>query len=68
MAATVIGLSVLAFVAVLLAGLAGVQTSSGVWPVIVLLPLVGLPIGFLLMVALIVLNAVKRARQARPRR
>jgi hypothetical protein len=65
MAATVIGLSVLAFVAVLLAGLAGVKPDSGVWPVIVLLPLIGLPIGFLLMVAIIIINAVKRARQAR---
>jgi DMSO/TMAO reductase YedYZ heme-binding membrane subunit len=65
MTATVIGLSVLAFIAVLIGSFAGATSGSGIWPLLVALPLVGFPIGFLLMIALIVVNARKRARQAR---
>ncbi len=65
MTATVVGVSVVAFVAVLIGNYAGVVDGSGIWPVVVALPLVGFPIGFLLIIALIVLNAVKRSRRAR---
>jgi len=65
MTATVIGISVLAFAAVLIGNYAGVAGGSGFWPLVLALPLVGFPIGFLLMIALIILNAMKRSRQAR---
>ncbi|WP_210479554.1 hypothetical protein [Naasia sp. SYSU D00948] len=68
MAAAVIGLSVLAILAVLIAGALGVSTGSGIWVTIALLPLIGLPIGLMLIIAFIVVSAVNRSRQARSSR
>ncbi|BDZ44813.1 hypothetical protein [Naasia aerilata] len=65
MAATVVGLSILSMIAVFVAGLAKVDTSQGIWVAVTLLPLLGLPVGILLMIAAIVVNAVRRARSAR---
>jgi hypothetical protein len=65
MAATVVGLSILAMIAVFVAGLAKVNTGQGVWVAVALLPLLGLPIGILLMIGAIIVNAVRRARSAR---
>ncbi len=65
MAAAVIGLSVLAILAVLIAGAAGISTGTGIWVAIALLPLIGLPVGLLLIIAFIVVNAVNRSRHAR---
>ena len=65
MAAAIIGLSLLAIVAILLAGAAGLSTGPGNWVTIALLPLIGLPIGLLLIIAFIVVSAVRRSREAR---
>lgn len=65
MAASVIGLSVLAILAVLLASGAGIATNSGIWVTVALLPLMGLPIGLLLLIAFIVVSALNRSRQNR---
>jgi hypothetical protein len=65
MAATVVGLSLLAMVGVFAAGLAKVNTGEGIWVAVTLLPLLGLPVGILLMIAAIVVNAVRRSRSAR---
>ncbi|MFT4220715.1 MAG: multidrug ABC transporter ATPase [Microbacterium sp.] len=56
-------LSIVCFFAVILARPAGVTDfSAGLWPTVVLLPLVALPIAFLLIVALLVINFVRRSR------
>ncbi len=68
MAFAVIGLSLLAIVAVLIAGAAGIATGSGIWVTVSILPLIGLPIGLLLLIAFIVVSAVKRSRQNRSAR
>lgn len=69
MVAATVGLSILAFLAVMIGTLAGVGAddgfSRGVWPFVLVLPLVGLPIGFLLLIALLVVNGVRRSRQSR---
>ncbi len=65
MAAAVIGLSVLAILAVLIAGAAGISTGTGIWVSVALLPLISLPIGLLLLIAFIVVSAVNRSRQNR---
>ncbi len=65
MAAAVIGLSVLAILAVLIAGAAGISTGTGMWVALALLPLIGLPVGLLLLIAFIVVNAVNRSRHNR---
>jgi hypothetical protein len=60
------GVSLLAFVGLLIANFAGVRPDgSGIWPMLVLLPYVGFPITILLIVVLAVLNARRRAQQDR---
>jgi hypothetical protein len=69
MVAGVVGLSILAFLAVILGTAAGVGDndgfSQGVWPAVLTLPLFGLPIGFLLVIALMIVSGLRRAREAR---
>ncbi|MEC5184074.1 hypothetical protein RCH12_001533 [Cryobacterium sp. MP_3.1] len=69
MVAGVVGLSILAFLAVILGTAAGAGDndgfSTGVWPAVLTLPLFGLPLGFLLIIALMVVSGVRRAREAR---
>ncbi|WP_395245993.1 hypothetical protein ACGGZK_09425 [Agromyces sp. MMS24-K17] len=69
MVAATVGLSVVAFIAIIIATLAGVGAddgfSQGIWPVVLVLPLIGLPIGFLLLIALLIVNGVRRSRESR---
>jgi hypothetical protein len=64
--AAVIGLSVVAFFAIIFATWSGMQREDfgvGAWPVITLLPLFGLPIGFLFIIALLVVSTRRRRGQ-----
>jgi TRAP-type uncharacterized transport system fused permease subunit len=69
MVAGVVGLSILAFLAVIAATAAGVGDndgfSQGIWPAVLTLPLFGLPLGFVLIIALLVISIVRRSREAR---
>ena len=69
MVASVVGLSILAFVAVIIAMALGVGEndgfSRGIWPPIFILPLYGLPAGFVLIIALMVSVGARRSREAR---
>lgn len=68
MVAAAVGLSVLCFLAVILAPLFGLskdQFSQPPWPTIIVLPGIGLPIGLILMIALIVVSGVRRGREAK---
>jgi uncharacterized membrane protein len=69
MVASVVGLSILAFLAVIIATAMGVGQndgfSRGFWPPIFILPLYGLPIGFVLIIVLIISAGVRRSREAR---
>jgi len=66
MVAASIGLSILAFLAVIIATAAGVTNfGEGVWPVIIVLPLVGLPIGLVFMIALFIVSAIRRGRESK---
>ncbi len=56
-------LSIVCFFAVILARPAGVvDFSQGLWPTIIILPEIALPIAFLLIVALLVMSFVRRGR------
>ncbi|TFD61769.1 hypothetical protein E3T39_05155 [Cryobacterium suzukii] len=72
MVASVVGLSILAFIAVIIATAMGVGQndgfSRGIWPPIFILPLYGLPIGFVLIIVLIISVGVRRSREARRNR
>lgn len=69
MVAATVGLSILAFFAVIIGTWLGAGANNGfgqgVWPAILALPLVGLPIGFILIIVLLVTTTVRRAREAR---
>lgn len=65
MIAAIIAASLLAFVVIIIASVAGVDASGfgeGIWPVIMMIPTVGLPIGFVLIIVLLILSAVRRGR------
>jgi hypothetical protein len=59
---TILGLSVVAIIALFIGG----PTKSGdIWTAVALLPVIGIPLSFLLLIALIVMNAVRRGRAAK---
>lgn len=62
MVASIVGLSILCFFAIILAGPLG-YTLEGVFGYfIIAVPLVGLPIGFIVMIVLISISAARRRR------
>jgi uncharacterized membrane protein len=68
MALAIIIISIIAIFAVLIAGGVGLtkaQAQEGIWPTVTLLPLVGLPIGFILIFVLIITNMRRRSRESR---
>ncbi|NBX23562.1 MAG: hypothetical protein EBR52_05530 [Microbacteriaceae bacterium] len=65
MTASCIGLSVLCFLTiVVVTGVLHLPGSGPVWLIVVTLPLVGLPLGFALFIALFVVNIVRRRRHS----
>nr|WP_152602057.1 multidrug ABC transporter ATPase [Cryobacterium roopkundense] len=68
MVAGVVGLSILCFIAMIAGTALGVGNndgfSKGLWPVVITLPLFGLPLGFLLTIGLIVFVAIRRKRDS----
>jgi hypothetical protein len=68
MVAAIILMSIGSLFAVLVgvnSGLTGDDFAQGVWPTVVILPLIGLPIGFMLIIVLLVVSAVRRGRAAK---
>ena len=69
MFAALVGLSILAFVAIIIGTAVGAGAddgfSQGVWPFVFVLPVFALPVAFLLLIALLIVNGVRRSRAAR---
>ncbi len=69
MVAATIGMSILAFIAIIIGTALGAGNDGGlgkgVWPVVYILPAIGLPIGFVLIIVLLVTTAVRRGRAAK---
>lgn len=66
MVVSAVGLSIIAFLAVIIGTAAGVTDfSGGVWPIAIVLPAIGLPLGLALVIALIIVSGVRRGREAR---
>jgi Ni/Fe-hydrogenase subunit HybB-like protein len=65
----IVAISILAFIAVMIGTANGAGEndgfSQGLWPLVLTLPLFGLPIAFLLLIALLIVNGVRRSRAAR---
>ncbi len=71
MVASAIGLSIVSFLAVIIAsgvGVTGEQFSQPPWPTIIVLPVIGLPVGVIVLVALLIVSALRRGREARDAR
>ena len=65
MIAAIVGLSVIAIVATMIGSAAGATTGEGIWPVLVLIGYVGLPIAFVLVIVFMVVSTTRRRRLAR---
>ncbi len=70
MIAGIIGLSILCIVITIVATLVigASDLHTGIWPAIAFLPEIGLPVGLLLLIALLVLSLRRRSRAARDAR
>ena len=69
MIAAAIGLSILCFIVVIIATAAGIRNfGTPPWPTVIILPAIGLPIGLVLMIALIIISGLRRGREARDAR
>jgi ABC-type multidrug transport system permease subunit len=62
--AAVTALTIAALIAIFIAAGTGVDRGSGVWPVVFILPAIGLPIALVLAVVLIVVMGTRRRRIA----
>ena len=67
MIVAIVALSTAAFFAMIIgtfAGMTGPDFAQGIWPAIAYAPLIGLPIGFILIIVLLVLGIRRRGREA----
>ena len=64
MVVAIVGVSILAFLAVVTAGITNLDLTSSFGTFVLVLPGIGLPIGFILMVSLLIINMVRRRRDA----
>jgi hypothetical protein len=62
MVASTVGLSLLCFLVVIAAGPLNFSLKSDLGTVVLALPLVGLPLGFVLLITLLIVNMVRRKR------
>lgn len=65
MIASAAGLSIVAIVATIVAGFARIDVNQGIWPVVVVLPFIGLTLAFALIIAFLIVSIVRRRRLAR---
>jgi hypothetical protein len=65
MIASAAGLSLLAILATIVAGFARINVNEGLWPVVVVLPFIGLTIAFVLIIVFLVVSIVRRRRLGR---
>lgn len=66
MVASAIGLSLIAFLSIIIGTAAGVRNfGEGAWPVLIFLPQIGLPFGLILIIVLIVKSGRRRSRESR---
>ena len=64
MVLSTIGLSILCFLLVIIGTpLWHINPTEGAWPIIIALPLIGLPVGFALIIVLIIVNMRARRRE-----
>ena len=65
MIASSAGLSILAIVATIVAGFSRIDVNQGIWPVVVVLPFIGLTLAFALIIVFLIVSIVRRRRLAK---
>lgn len=66
MVASAVGLSIIAFLSIIIGTAAGVRNfGEGAWPLVIFLPQIGLPFGLILIITLIIVSGRRRGREAR---
>ena len=68
--AALVLLSLISFIADIAGTVSGASDTfgEGLWPVVLIFPLIGLPLGFVLVIALLVASFLRRGREARMNR
>ena len=64
----IVALSLICFVAIIVATASGMSSddfTQGLWPAVSIIPLVGLPLGMILIVVLLLVSVRRRGRAAR---
>jgi hypothetical protein len=59
---TILGFSVVAIIALFIGG---PDKAGAIWTAVALVPFIGIPLAFILLITLVVLNAVRRGRAAK---
>jgi hypothetical protein len=65
MAASSIGLAILGIIALIIAGIARVNTEGQIWVTIAVIPPIGLTLGVVFAIAFIVVSAIRRTRESK---
>ena len=65
MVAAIIGLAILAIAAILIGYATSVNDGTGLWQIVDLIPGIALPLGFVLIVVLLIITFVRRNRLAK---
>jgi hypothetical protein len=65
MVASAVGLSIICFILIIVGSGAGWDFSQSPLSVIFVLPAIGLPLGLLLIIALIIVSGIRRGREAK---
>jgi membrane protein DedA with SNARE-associated domain len=65
MVASIIGFAIFAIAAVLIGYATSTNNGTGVWQVVDLVPGIALPLGFVLLIVLLVITFVRRSRAAK---
>jgi uncharacterized membrane protein len=65
MIASIVGLAIIGIVATMIGAASGVAMSGGIWPVLLLIGYIGLPIAFVLVIVFLIVSTTRRRRIAR---
>lgn len=63
--ASLVGISIIAIVAIFIGRASSVDFSSGAWPAVAVLPLIALPLVIVLLIVFLVISVTRRSRLAR---
>lgn len=66
MVAGIVGLSVVSFFAIVIGtwqGMSSDDFTAGIWPIVTVTPLIGLPLGIVLIISLLIVSTLRRSKK-----